>query len=96
MDIRRRVWRIRTKRRHSVNFVNRREVFGFGGLVVWGAIAHDYNSEIVCVDGFMTVRRYFDMIIIPQISKQMIESMSWLQTSPDFSTIEKIVSVITD
>ena len=35
--------------------------------MVWEAIAHDYKSEIVFVDGNMTARRYLYTILILHI-----------------------------
>lgn len=66
-DKSRRVWRRRFERRHHADFVNRREAFGGGGVMVWGAIAHNYKSDLVFIDGNLTARRYLDTIIIPHI-----------------------------
>ena len=35
--------------------------------MVWGAIAHNYKSEIVFIQGNLTARRYLDTIIQPHI-----------------------------
>lgn len=66
-DRTRRVWRRRNERRHDAGLVNRREAFGGGGLMVWGAIGHNYKSDIIFIQGNLTARRYLDTIIIPQI-----------------------------
>ena len=66
-DNTRRVWRRRRERRHHPNLINRREAFGGGGVMVWGAIGHNYKSDLVFIEGSLTAARYLDTILRPHV-----------------------------
>ena len=62
-DRRHRVWRRRHERRNALPFIRRRELFGGGGIMVWGGISKNGKTDLVIIDGNLTARRYRDEIL---------------------------------
>ena len=46
-----RKWRRRGERRHDPNLVNHQELFGGGGVMVWGGIRHNAKTDLVIIEG---------------------------------------------
>ena len=63
-DGRSRVYR-RLRERFADNCVLERERFGGGGVMVWGAINHNFRSQLIVLNGTLTARRYVDEILQP-------------------------------
>ena len=57
------VWRRRGERRHNPQFVNPKELFGGGGIMVWGGISHNGKTDLVIINGNLTGLRYRDEIL---------------------------------
>ncbi|UYV84066.1 hypothetical protein LAZ67_X001042, partial [Cordylochernes scorpioides] len=59
-----RVWRRRGKRSNPAAIVERPTVRQCG-IMVWGAIAYDYRSPLLRIQGTMTAQRYVDDVLRP-------------------------------
>ncbi|UYV84070.1 hypothetical protein LAZ67_X001061, partial [Cordylochernes scorpioides] len=59
-----RVWRRRGERSNSAAIVERPTVRQ-RGIMVWGAIAYDYRSPLLRIQGTMTAQRYVDDVLRP-------------------------------
>ncbi|UYV65644.1 hypothetical protein LAZ67_3004944 [Cordylochernes scorpioides] len=57
-----RVWRRRGERSNPVAIVERPTVRQ-RGIMVWGAIAYDSRSHLLCIQGTMTAQRYIDDVL---------------------------------
>ena len=72
-DGRQRVYRRRGER-FCDNTVIQHDRFGGGGVMVWGAINHNFKSRLIIIDGNLTARRYVDEIVhpvlIPRLRRQ--------------------------
>ncbi|KFM65626.1 Transposable element Tc1 transposase, partial [Stegodyphus mimosarum] len=76
------------------------------GIMVWGAIAYDSRSPLVCIQGTMTAQRYLDNVLLQQDNArphtacicqhalQGIQMLPWPPYSPDLSPIEHVWDVI--
>ena len=62
-----RVWRRRGERRHNPHLVNPKELYGGGGIMVWGGISHNGKTDLIIVNGNLTARRYRDEILLPHV-----------------------------
>ena len=62
-----RVWRRRGERRHNPQMVNARELYGGGGIMVWGGISHNGKTDLVEINGNLTGLRYRDEILQPHV-----------------------------
>ena len=58
-----RVWRRRGEPAHQDQFVQRRELFGGGGILVWGGISWSGKTDIVVIRGNLNGQRYRDEIL---------------------------------
>ncbi|UYV79031.1 hypothetical protein LAZ67_17000790 [Cordylochernes scorpioides] len=59
-----RVWRRRGERSNPAAIVERPTVRQ-RGIMVWGAIAYDSRSPLLCIQGTMTAQRYVDDVLRP-------------------------------
>ncbi|UYV61769.1 hypothetical protein LAZ67_1006441 [Cordylochernes scorpioides] len=59
-----RVWRRRGERSNPAAIVERLTVRQ-RGIMVWGAIAYDSRSPLLCIQGTMTAQRYVDDVLRP-------------------------------
>ncbi|UYV75324.1 hypothetical protein LAZ67_12003495, partial [Cordylochernes scorpioides] len=59
-----RVWRRRGERSDTAAIVGRPTVRQLG-IMVWGAIAYDSRSPLLCIQGTMTAQRYVDDVLRP-------------------------------
>ena len=62
-DQTRRVWRRRGENAYEDRFLNRRELFGGGGILVWGGITHDAKTELMIIQGNLNGMRYTNEIL---------------------------------
>ena len=58
-----RVWRRRGEPAHQDQFVQRRGLFGGGGILVWGGISWSGKTDIVVIRGNLNGQRYRDEIL---------------------------------
>lgn len=65
-DGRVRVYR-RQGERFADNCVLERDRFGGGSVMVWGAINHNFKSDLVVIDGNLTAQRYVDDVLNPHL-----------------------------
>ena len=65
-DGRQRVYR-RRKERYAENCVIQHDKFGGGGVMVWGAINHNFRSSLVILRNTLTARRYIDEVLRPEL-----------------------------
>ena len=62
-DGRQRIYR----RRNAQCCVRERDRFGRGSVMVWGAINHRFQSQLVIVNGNLNAQRYIDQILRPVV-----------------------------
>ena len=62
-----RVWRRRGERRHNPQLVNAKELFGGGGIMVWGGISYNGKTDLQIINGNLTGLRYRDEILNHQV-----------------------------
>ena len=62
-DQTRRVWRRRQEAAHQDQFVNRRELFGGGGILVWGGMTWEGKTELLVIRGNLNGQRYREEIL---------------------------------
>ena len=53
-----RKWRRRGERRNDPNVVNNRELYGGGGIMVWGGIRHNGKTDLVIIEGNLNAIEY--------------------------------------
>ena len=67
-DGRLRVWRKRGEDlRNSEKAVLSKDMFGRGGVMVWGGVWHGGRTPLVFIEGGLTGRRYIDEILDPVV-----------------------------
>ena len=49
--------------RNAAPCVVQQDLFGGGGIMVWGVIGHGWRSALVFVEGALNARRYIDLIL---------------------------------
>ena len=62
-DQTRRVWRRPAEDAHLDQFVNRRELFGGGGILVWGGITWGGKTDLLVIRGNLNGQRYREEIL---------------------------------
>ena len=65
-DGRLRIYR-RRHERFAANCVIQHDRFGGGGVMVWGAINHNFKSSLVILRDTLTARRYIDQVLCPEL-----------------------------
>ena len=65
-----RVYR-RNGERCGDNCVVERDRFGGGSVMVWGAINYNFSSRLLIIHGNLTVRRYVDETLQPELVPQL-------------------------
>ena len=53
----------RQRERYHEGYVVERDRFGGGSVMVWGAINHDFRSELVLLHGNLTAQRYINEVL---------------------------------
>ena len=57
----------RNGERYADNCIVERDMFGGGGVMVWGAINYNFRSRLSVIHGNLTARRYVDEILRPEL-----------------------------
>lgn len=69
--------RVRLYRRQHERYrdgcVAERDRFGGGSIMVWGAINHDFRSDLVLIQGNLTAQRYINevlaLVLVPLLQR---------------------------